>query len=374
MIGVGGSEDIKGLANEILIKLKSNYALKIAVDAPTGLNTDTGVASEYCFHADFTITMFAPKTGFFLNDGPKVCGNINTAYLGAPQSIVDSLAEISILEDNDLIELIPLREKNTSKFDYGRVMIIAGSEKYLGASCLNANAAITAGAGLVQLYSTNMHPSLLPEIIFQKLPETVDGTIDESSIDIILNDLNNVNTVAIGSGIGDNPSTINFVKQIIELIPNDKVMIIDADGLRAISKDSILNKNIILTPHAGEFSRLTGIERELIEKSPNAYVNEWAKKLNCNIVLKSHPVVIGNDELSYWNITGNAGMATAGSGDVLTGIIAGLAAQGIEPLTASALGVYLHAKAGDIYTDYFNEESLTASELINYLPEAMNIR
>lgn len=374
MIGVGGSENIKGIANEILKILKTNYALKIAIDSPTGLNADTGITSENCFRADYTITMFAPKAGFYLNEGPDYCGEILTAYLGAPQSIVDFISEISILEEKDLAELIPVRNKRTSKFDYGRVMIIAGSERFSGAACLTANAAISSGAGLVELYSTSLHPSLLPEVIFQKLPMNEYGTINETAFGILKDDIYNSNVIAIGPGLSVNSSTIKFVRLLLEVIPDDKVIIIDADGLKAITKDSKLNKNIILTPHSGEFARLTGLDRIEIEKNPQEIVKEWAIKLNCNIVLKYHPVIITDGERSYWNITGNAGMATGGSGDVLTGIIAGLLAQGLEPLEASAVAVYIHAKAGDLYASHYNEESLTASELINYLPEAMSIR
>jgi NAD(P)H-hydrate epimerase len=219
-----------------------------------------------------------------------------------------------------------------------------------------------------------MHPSLLPEVIFQKLPMNEYGTINETAIGITKDDIYNSNVIAIGPGLSANSNTIKFVRQLLEVIPDDKVIIIDADGLKAINKDSKLNKNIILTPHSGEFARLTGIDRVEIENNSHEIVKEWANKLNCNIVLKSHPVIITDGERSYWNISGNAGMATGGSGDVLTGIIAGLLAQRLEPLEASAVGVYLHAKAGDLYAGNYNEESLTASELINYLPEAMNIR
>lgn len=370
MIGVGGSENIKGPALNILKSISDSNALKIAIDIPTGLNAETGIAHQDCFRADYTITMFASKTGMLSNDGIEVCGIIKTAYLGAPEFIVEGISNIHCIEEYDLTYLIPERKKKSTKFDYGRVMIIAGSQKYPGAATLCANAAIMSGAGFVFLYSTNIHSSLLPEVIPGILPTTSDGYISFQALDFLLEEAEKADSIVIGLGLGDCEETIHLVKELIEKASSQIPILIDADALRALDSNSKLRKNIVITPHCGEFARLTDIERDKIETSSNNYAVEWSKRLNCTILLKNSPSVITDGEISYWNIYGNPGMATGGSGDVLSGIIGALLARYDDPVMATALGAYIHTKAGDIYQNYYNQESLTASGLIEYLREA----
>ncbi len=372
MIGVGGSENIRGIAKDILDKLIEYNSLKIAIDAPTGLNTNTGNVYENCFEADYTITMYAIKKGMLLNDGPDVCGEIYEAFLGIPQYLSEDYVNNFFMEDEDIQYLLPIRKSRTSKFDYGRILVIAGSDRFPGAAALVSNAAVKAGAGLVQLYSTKFHSSILPEVICVPLSKKGDLIDIDNSLKIIKNDMQKANTIAIGPGIGDNEHQLNFIKELLKIIPENIKVILDADALKVIDENYKLSKNYILTPHSGEFSKITAIKREIIEKQPDTLVYEWSKKLNCNILLKTRPVIISNGEENFWNLIGNSGMATGGSGDVLTGIIAGLAAQGLDVFTASFLGAYLHAKAGDLYLEDNNEYTLSASNLIEYLPKAIN--
>jgi ADP-dependent NAD(P)H-hydrate dehydratase / NAD(P)H-hydrate epimerase len=373
MIGVGGSENIKGIALDILKKLKKSNALKIAIDAPTGLNTETGFISDFCFDSDFTVTMFAVKKGMLLNPGPDVCGDIYIAYLGAPEEIIIKNSRIAVLEDSDISGFLPERKRVSSKFDYGRIMLIAGSKKYPGAACLSANSAIIGGAGLVHLYSTYFHSSVLPEIIPVMLQQTNSGAIAKEAYEIIMSDIDKFDILSIGPGLSDDKETISFVKKLIKDIPEDKTVVIDADGLRAIDKTSKLRKNIILTPHTGELSRITGIARTEIEKDSFDFALKWSKKLNCTLVLKHIPVIITDGDYTYLNINGNSGLATGGSGDVLTGLISAFAAQGLDPLRASSLACYIHAKAGDNFIDKYSELTLTASGIINEIPGALKI-
>jgi len=370
MIGVGGSENIRGIALEILKLIYDYPGMRIAVDAPTGLNTETGLAAEFCFSADMTITMFAIKTGMLLNDGLNVCGEIETAYLGAPQSIVKKISKIASLEDGDAHYLLPKRPRISSKFDYGRVVVIAGSKRFPGAAALTSNAAIKSGAGLVQLYSTNLHPAIMPEVIPYELSATKSGSISKLNTELLFNEISNANVIAIGPGLSDDVETTELAREIIYGAPDDKVIVVDADALRAIDKTKKLRKNIILTPHTGEMARITGIARKEIESNSAWIANEWAKKLNCIILLKHVPVIISDGNLSYYNLNGNPGMATGGSGDVLTGIIAALLSVGLEPLKAAALGTFLHGKAGELYISNHNENTLTATSLLDLLDEA----
>ncbi|MBM2813587.1 MAG: Multifunctional fusion protein [Ignavibacteria bacterium] len=371
LIGVGGSENIRGLALDIIRFCNEQPALKIAIDAPTGLNTKSGKAHRDCFQADYTITMFAIKTGMLLNDGVDKCGEILIANLGAPSKIVKDISKIRIIEKADKENFLQKRPRKSSKFDYGRIVIVAGSQNMPGAAALASNAAITAGAGLVYLFTPSVHPALLPEVIPNVVPVTPDGTISIHALDAVLQAIEKADVLAIGPGFGNNTETIKFTKELLAKTPERVSMIIDADGLLAISPKSQLRKNIILTPHTGEFSKITGITRSEIEINSVTLATEWAERLGCIIHLKYFPSISTDGTYSYWNIAGNPGMATAGSGDVLTGIIAALLGQKLPALDAAGYGAYLHAIAGDYYTSTYPEETLTASSVIECLKEVM---
>jgi ADP-dependent NAD(P)H-hydrate dehydratase / NAD(P)H-hydrate epimerase len=372
MIGVGGSENIRGLALEILKLLYDHPGMRIAVDAPTGLNTETGIAGEYCFSADLTITMFAIKSGMLLNDGINVCGEIVVANLGVPQSLVSQISQIKCIEDTDVHHLLPKRIRVSSKFDYGRVVVIAGSKRFPGAAALTSNAAIKAGAGLVQLYSSSLHPTIMAEVIPYELTATKSGSIDKSNAELLRDEINKADVIAIGPGLSDDDDTIELARKIIYDSHKDKAIVVDADALRAIDTNKKLRKNIILTPHTGEMARITGIDRKEIEMNSAWIAKEWAEKLECTILLKHVPVIISDGDVSYWNMSGNSGMATGGSGDVLTGIIAALLGQGLSPINAASLAAYLQGKSGDIYTAENKEHTLTASRILEYLDRAFS--
>ncbi len=367
MIGVGGSENLRGLVVDILAEIKETDALKIAIDAPTGLNTETGMAYPDCFFADHTITMFAIKTGMLLNDGIDVCGMIHIAYLGAPDGISAGIAKSKAIERSDLKFLLPRREIVSSKFDYGKVMIIAGSRRFPGAAALTANAAVRSGAGLVYLFTTSIHHSLAPEVIPTEVDSTPDGGISFTAYDTIMETAMKSDVVAIGPGIGREEETLDMVRKIVFNLPDHISIILDADAIGAINPEDQLRNNIIITPHCGEFAALTGEKRSFVEQNHAWLAKEWAAKLNCTALLKHVPSVISNGRSSYWNLNGNPGMATGGSGDVLTGVIAGLLAQETEPLKAAAFGAFIHADAGDRFAEEYSMESLTASDIIDYL-------
>jgi hydroxyethylthiazole kinase-like uncharacterized protein yjeF len=364
LIGVGGTEDIHGIAGYLLAHVKDVKTLKIAVDMPTGLNSENGTAFKNCFKAEHTITMFAPKLGMFINEGPDNCGVIHKAYLGATESIVQNLANTYAIEENDIKKLLPKRKRRSSKFDYGRVLVVAGSNLYPGAAALCANAAITAGAGLVQLITTMLHPAIFPEVIPHIVESTAGGTLAYKNFDYIMKSSEKADSVIIGPGLGDVDETIKLVKALIKNIDSKKSLLIDADALKAIDKGTKLRKNIVLTPHTGEFAGITGKKREDIEEDTYFEAKSLAQKLDCIILLKSVPSIITDGNKIYLNLNGNPGMATGGSGDVLSGIIGSFLAQKIEPLTASAFGAYLHAAAGDMYAKKYGQVTLTASDLL----------
>ncbi len=367
LIGVGGSDAIRGKTALILKLLSKIKASKIAIDVPTGLNADSGEAFEYCFEADYTITIFAVKKGMLIKSGFDKCGKILTANLGVP-NIANSFAKTFAIEHEDLQDIIPTRNRISSKFDYGKVAIIAGSEKYPGAAALSANAAVKSGAGLVYLLSTNFHHYLLPEIIQEKLVPTKDKTaIALSNLSELVEKCSNMDSIVIGPGLSNHPETIELIRQLIEQLPSEIPIIIDADGINAISINSKLRKNIVLTPHSGEFARLINQEREVVQENYLELCGTWATKLNCILYLKNVPSVASDGETEYWNLGGNPGMASGGMGDILSGIIGAMLALKIEPLKAVAIAAYIHSFAGDLYAAKFNQTSLTAESIIDML-------
>jgi NAD(P)H-hydrate epimerase len=334
------------------------------------LNADTGKAHRNAFRADLTLTMFASKLGMYVNDGPNLCGNIEICLLGAPilQPVSDNFL---ILDDNAVIELLGKREPDTDKFSYGRIVVISGSESMPGAAALTANSAIKSGAGLVELLTTTVHSATLPEVISYKLKPNTDGTISDFNEDIIAERIEKADTVVIGPGIGNNESTINMLVKLYSTYKHKKY-VIDADGLRGIAKLQSLSDNTIITPHIYEFSKLINNEPKVAKANLIKYAKEYAQKTNSILLVKSRPTVITNGNTTFLNTGGNPGMATAGSGDVLTGIIAGLSNQIQSPLLCTAVAAYLHSRSGDLYAEQNDPISLTASSLIDYLPQAIN--
>jgi NAD(P)H-hydrate epimerase len=184
-------------------------------------------------------------------------------------------------------------------------------------------------------------------------------------------ELERADSIAIGPGLSDNPETQSLVKKIIEQYKNTKRIVVDADALRAIEPGQLLTKNIVITPHCGELSRIIGIPRQEIEKNAFFVAKEWAEKLNCIIHLKHVPSITTDGVYSYLTLNGNPGMATGGSGDVLTGIIATMLARGIEPLQSASISAFIHSLAGDRYACKYGMETLTASSLIDTLSEIL---
>ena len=366
LIGIGADENINNNLSDFLYEINKFYCLKIAIDSPAGLNIDTGIAHQNSFKADYTITMFSEKLGLFLNDGLNISGKVISANLGLPNKYISNFAKIKSFEKENLLKLTKVRNINSSKFDFGRICIIAGSKDMLGAGTLAANAAISAGAGLVHLVSTARHSALLPEVICHTFPENDSGTLPLKYLNEILEITSKSDVIAIGPGLSNSKEVLNLVIKIIQENENNKI-IIDADALKCIDLESELNSNFIITPHIGEFSNITGIDRTKIAKNRITLVQEWSSKLKCNIILKGFPTVIANNEECYLNLTGNSGLASAGSGDVLTGIIAAVYARYDNPIEVSAIATYIHGDIADKYILNNSKSSLTASKIINEL-------
>lgn len=364
LIGVGGGADLRGPVIDLLDRLHRADALKVAIDVPSGLDALTGDAHASCFRAHHTITMAGPKPGLYRNDGPMVRGTIHVASIGAPSELLRKNASSWMLTRDDVRTMLPTRKRNTSKHDYGRVVVIAGSRPMRGAGALASHAAISAGAGVVDLVTPVLHPLTAREVMTLVVPATPAGTMAKEARAMIQDKLARATVVAIGPGVGTDPETRELLTLLIEELDPSIPVVIDADGLLIVPYLNRALHNVILTPHLGEFARLLGKSKESIARRTVEYSKGFAKEHGCILHVKDVPSITTNGTQCYYTVNGNPGMATAGSGDVLTGVIAALCAQGVKPFKAAALGAYVHASAGDHYATVASMETLTASDLI----------
>ena len=384
LIGVGGNEELRGIVTFLLDKVsgmwdsfgnmpsRPNQALHIAIDIPTGLNGTTGMSHPSAFQADHTITMMAPKLGMLLHSGIPLCGTIHSVSIGAPASLPESIAQYHYHEYSDIAHFLPPRRRNTSKFDYGRVMILGGSYSMSGAVCLSAHAAFAMGAGLVELYTPAIHPYLMPEVITHTLSATNEGTIHPDEGPRLLEAMDKADAIIIGPGIGKQTQTLEMIRNLILRYHTHKPLILDADALSALNHHDVLSPSAILTPHIGEYARLTEQQRGDVTQMFIEQAQQTARAMHCTLLLKYTPTVITDGKNTILNSNGNPGMATAGSGDVLTGIIGCLAAQKISPFYAASLGAFIHASAGDNAAARKGEHSITATDIIHAIPTVLH--
>lgn len=281
------------------------------------------------------------------------------------------------IEDSDLDAMLPVFLGDVSKNDFGRVAIVAGSARYPGAAALCANAAVRAGAGVVYLYSTAFHASLLPEVIQVHMPATDDGGISDEHFEQVLESLSLKTAIAIGPGLGTNSATMRFCDRLIngteiEEWNSDyqkfrtRPLIVDADALRVVTGDRYYkNSKIVITPHINEFSRMTGIHQDYIDYT---HADKFAKQTGTVVHLKGKPSITTDGERRIWNNHGNSGLSTGGSGDVLTGITVAYLGFGIEHFEAAALASYAHTKTAELYAaKYKRTLAFTPSDIIEYL-------
>lgn len=274
-----------------------------------------------------------------------------------------------------LFEKLPKRAQESNKSTFGKILNIAGSKNYTGAAYLSSLAALKIGAGYVTLSSCSsiipLIASMLPEATYISLNETQDGTISKKNT---IKELYSYNVVSIGCGITTNDETRDFVFNIINELNINQKLIIDADGINILAnhKGEISLKNAIITPHPKELSRLINVPVEEIINNREKYARITAQTYECITVLKGHDSIITNGNEILINPTGSSALAKAGTGDVLTGIISGLLAQNVSPFDAAILGTYIHGLSGDFAKEDLTEYSVLASDVIEYIPFALN--
>lgn len=385
LFGIGLSRDITGEFAKIIEWINQQEKEVFAVDIPSGICADTGHIKGIAVKADVTVTFGYWKTGLLLFPGFTHAGDVIVADIGFSDASNSSLKKFLFTKE-DIKMLLPARKSYSNKGSYGKVLVIAGSKNMAGACYLSANAAYHMGVGMVKVITVEENRTIIQE----KLPEAVLMTYETEHIEEYLEDIKkeiqSAKAIVVGPGLGRSKAAELILEAVLQ---NAKApAVIDADALQLLSgkREYILPYekqegrvcwnlpgNFILTPHLKEMAVLLGNGIEVSEIKNSLLDMVSSCKMNENVlVLKDARTLAVCKEHCYINTSGNNGMATAGSGDVLTGIIAGLLGQGMEPYFAAALGVYLHGLAGDIAAKKKGLYSLMAQDIIFALPELLS--
>lgn len=379
IFGTGLRDPLSGLLETVAGDVNASSKPVVAVDLPSGLSADTPEPPGPYIEATMTVTLAAPKLSLVLPPAEGGAGDLVVADIGIPHGVIDSLdgPKLALLTREDIRDLLEPRAQDSHKGDYGRVLIVAGSIGKTGAAFLAGMAALRSGAGLVTIATPRscvpIIAAMAPELMTLPLDETPEGTVDFSAVDDVLSFPADV--IAIGPGLGTGPGTIAFVHALVER--SATTLVLDADALNAFRDDvdrlvAREGVDIIVTPHPGELARLIGLSSDDVQKSRLDLARDFAQSHRVTIVLKGHRTIIAApDGSTYINLTGNPGMATAGTGDVLTGMIAAWAAQLLDAEAAAQLAVYLHGLAGDLAEADESDVSLVATDVIGRLGDAV---
>ncbi len=384
IFGTGFAGMPEGLAAELIEYINLQEAEVVAVDLPSGLNADTGKHEGAVVAVDHTYTLGLPKFGLFLSPGRELAGNVDVVPIGIPDDIVCRLrSSVNLIMAEEVSDILPVRKPDGHKGDFGKLFLLAGSTGFTGAAALASLSAARAGCGLVKLgCPSTTQPVLaikLTEVMTVPLPDVgKKGAFALRSLGEIRKLLQLHDAVVIGPGIGTHHETKELIRRLVSQL--DKPAIIDADGLNAFAgePDLIANRQthapLVLTPHPGEFTRLMDIPVPSDIQSKADLVIQTARRLSAVVVLKGSPTLIGEPSgQCYLNPTGNSGMATGGSGDVLSGIIGSFLAQGMSAIEAAVAGVYFHGMTGDLAADNLTERAMIAGDLIDYFPQAFEL-
>ncbi|NLV20454.1 MAG: NAD(P)H-hydrate dehydratase [Syntrophomonadaceae bacterium] len=351
----------------------------LAVDIPSGLEADTGRINGEAFKADYTVTFALPKLGMVLGKGRDYVGQLTVADISIPGALLlDEQIKLQMITEEMVKLHFQPRLRETHKGSYGHALIIGGSPGMSGAPVMASWAALRCGTGLVTLALPEKimgAASVVPEVMSRGLPSTLTGAISGEACTIIENLLGTASVCAIGPGMSRYAEGNMVVRTVLEKagIP----VLIDADGLNALQSDVGILKDrqvpVVITPHPGEMSRLTKLSVEEIQNQRIEISRHYSVEWGVTIVLKGNNTIVAlPGGQVFVNVTGNPGMATAGSGDVLSGIITGLIAQGLKPTDAAVAGVFLHGRAGDTAARQLGQRSITATDLIYSLPTVIN--
>ena len=378
IFGTGLNAPISGFMESVIADVNASGIPVVAVDLPSGLSADTSDTLGDSIEAGLTVTLAAPKLPLVLPPAETRAGDIVIADIGIPGDILEGLdgPRIDLLTRAAMRELIPPRTPDSHKGDYGRVLVIAGSRGKTGAAHLAATGALKSGAGLVTIATGSQAQAVVaalsPEYMTEAIEESEEG-LDPDAVDRILELARDV--VAIGPGLGQGVATRRFVQALLDRATMP--IVLDADALNAFAGDPDKlagreGRSVIITPHPGEMGRLIGMSTDEVQASRVEIARNFAIAHHVYVVLKGHRTLIATpDDKIFINPTGNPGMATGGTGDVLTGMIAAWVGQLLDAEAACKLGVYLHGMAGDLAEADEGDVAMTALDVAGRLGDAV---
>ncbi len=382
LFGTGKVRPFRDILRQVLDRVseakKKQLGLHIiALDLPSGLNADTGAVDPACLYADNTITLGFPKPGLFNFPGAKRVGKITVADIGIPAHLAEKV-KTELITGEWARSVLPQRPLEANKGSFGRVLVVAGSINYIGAAYMACTGAMRVGTGLVTLATaTRLQPILaskLTEVTYLPLPESHPGTISLKAAKLIHQQSNYYNVLLLGCGLGQSQSVLRFIRATLfrlkSVLPS---LVLDADALNILAKIpnwwQQLNCDAILTPHPGEMARLARVSVEEVQSDRTGIAKRAAQEWHKTIVLKgAHTVIATPYGQARISLIANPGLASAGTGDVLSGAIAGLVAQGLSLFDAAALGVYLHGEAGEMVKAKLGDAGMIATDLLPALP------
>ena len=380
VLGTGRSRPLDGVVKEAMLRLNTSRASRgnmtvVALDQPTGMDADTGQVDPACAQADLTLTFGYPKVGHFKFPGGGKLGRLKVVDIGVPDHLAQDI-NLELLTSEWVKDRLPLRPPDAHKGNFGHALIVAGSRNYVGAAYLAAQGAARVGPGLVTLASPqSIYPILaskLTEVIHLPLPDDQDGRFHPDAAQIVRQNLHQYSSLLVGCGFGLSEGLVQFLETLLFAKSRPTLpVVVDADGLNSISKIENWWRDLqcpaVLTPHPGEMATLTGVSTADIQARRIETAQEWAKRWNKVVTLKGAYTVIATPEgTCRISPFANPALASGGTGDVLTGIIAGLLAQGLSPEDAACCGVYLHGAAAEM-----GDAGTLAGDLLPVLPRVI---
>jgi NAD(P)H-hydrate epimerase len=381
IFGTGLEREVTGLYSKAIQAINEVQAPVVAVDLPSGLDADTGRPLGVAVRADATATFACLKRGLVIHPGVDFAGEVSVVDIGAPARIVQEVGfDGQVLEEGDIRACFQPRERNVHKGTYGHLLVVAGSPGKSGAAIMAGFAALRAGAGLVTLaVPGELMPAIEaakpPEVMLEPLLDTLDSEVDETALTRLDELLADKTAVVVGPGCGLTESMGKLLEALVTR--TSAPLVVDADGITLLSRlpATILDgrgRPIVLTPHPGEMSRLLWKSAAEIQEERIPLAREYARAKKVHLVLKGARTVIASPTGDVWvNPTGNPGMASGGTGDVLTGMIGGLLAQGLRTEDGVAAGVFLHGLAGDRAVQETGERALVAGDLMAAIPDLL---
>ena len=379
LFGTGFSPPPRQGWDRAIAAINSLRAPVLSIDLPSGLDADTGSLPGAAIGADWTVTLGAPKPALFVYPAAEKAGQVIVAGIGHPAGLIEDDSHRSHLLEPEWVRTnLSARCRDSHKGTYGHTLVLAGSRAMPGAALLTALGALRSGAGLVTLAmpgtAAGHIPVFQPEVLPVSLPADGDGSFSESALDDLPGLWEDKDCVAAGPGLTTSPGAEALILGLVEGCPLP--LVLDADALNIISgREALLSRRrhpTVLTPHPGELGRMIGLSTGQVQSDRLAAVRRAAAGFGHTVVLKGAGSIIADPEGNVMvNVTGNPGMATGGMGDVLAGLIAGLAAQGCDPAAAAGLGVYLHGLAGDLTALEIGPLGFTAREVAGRIPAAV---